>query len=279
MRITPVLAASSILLTLAIPSMSGCARWRKLRPDGLSTPASDTLSIRGEAITKDRRIAVDVENLNGSVTVLVSDRYDSAHVFARAGWRGKYSKDEWEQVKNEDWVVAEHVVEEGHSILRVLSQAGPDVDPPVRTDIRILLPACDGVFIRNAGGLVKVVGAGGAHTIESGFETGPGGSIEVKTSRDITDPITLRTSDGWVDLVLDQGSAGTVDLQTDQGKVFFSSKFGRTTDVRADTQHWTGVWNASSNPITLRTLSGDARVRVVDNPEKYSVGMRHSMYP
>ncbi|KAA0214333.1 MAG: hypothetical protein DYG94_07550 [Leptolyngbya sp. PLA3] len=254
-------------------------RWRKLRPDGLSTPASDTLAIRGEALTKDRRIAVDVKNLNGSVTVLVSDRYDTAHVYARAGWRGKYSKAEWEEVRNEDWVVAEHVIEEGNSILRVLSQAAPDVDPPVRTDIRILLPACDGVHIRNAGGSVKVVGAGGAHTIESGFETGPGGSIEVKTSRDITDPINLRTSDGWVDLVLDQGSSGTIDLQTDEGKAFFSSKFGRTTDVKADAMHWTGVWNASSNPITLRTLSGDARVRVVDKPEMYSVGLRQAMYP
>lgn len=279
MRIAPILAATSIVLTLSIPSMSGCARWRKNRPDGLSTPFSDFLPIRGEAVTSDRPIAVDVENLNGSVTVLVSDRYKRAYVYARAAWRGKYSRAEWEEVKNEDWVVAEHVVEEGNSILRVLSQAAPELDPPVRTDIRVLLPACDGVYVRNAGGPVKVVGAGGAHTIESGFDDGPGGNIEVKTSRDISDPITLRTSDGYVDLVLDAGSEGTIDLQTDNGTAFFSSKFGHATDVKPTATHWTGVWNQSTNPISLRTLDGDVRFRVVGNPEDYAVGMDWRAYP
>lgn len=231
------------------------------------------MPIKGEAVTADRFTAVDIENLNGSVSVRVSDRVDKASVYARARWFGGYNQDEWEEVRNEDWVVAEHVIENGNSILRVLSQATPDVTPPVRTEIQVILPRCDGVFIRNAGGDVTVIGAGGAHTIESGFDYGRGGHIEVRTSRDINDPINLRTSDGYIDLVLGPNSAGTLDIQTDSGLVSFGSKFGKTTNVRVEPLRWTGVWNDSSNPITLRTLNGNARVRVVDRPERYSTGL------
>lgn len=279
MRIARTHALSSLLLIFTIPTMGGCRWWRSHRPDGLSTPASDFLPIKGEEVTAARRTAIDIENPNGSVTVVVSDRYKRAYVYARAAWRAQYSKAEWEEVSNEDWVVAEHVIEDGNSILRILSQATPDVDPPVHTDIRVLMPACDGVFIRNANGNVKVIGAGGAHTIESGFDFGPGGSIDVKTSRDISDPITLRTSDGFIDLTLDDGSEGTLDLKTEDGTAFFSSKYGRTTDVQAESGHWKGVWNASTNPITLQTLRGNVRVSVVDDPEQHTSGLRTSWYP
>ncbi|MCW5763254.1 MAG: hypothetical protein KIT88_08455 [Phycisphaeraceae bacterium] len=265
------------LIILTTPYLGGCGkRYAKqsLRPDGLSTRYSDHLPIRGEVVDGSKPVAIDIENLNGSVTVKVDDKYDKAFVYARAQWRGKYSKAEWESLRNEEWVVAEHVIEDGNSILRVLSQASPETDPPAWVQITVLMPSCDGVFIRNAGGPVLVVGSGGAHTIESGFDRGSGGHVEVRTGRKIVDPISLRTSDGNVDLILAPNSGGTVDLQTDRGRAIFGSAFGRTTSVRAESKRWSGVWNAQSNPISLQTLRGTAVLRVTKNPEMHSTGQR-----
>jgi hypothetical protein len=267
-------ATALFTIPLVLGGCKGISQIRQLRPDGLATPFADYLPIQGQVITGDRRIAIDVENLNGSVTILVSDRYKQAMVYAHARWRGGLSKDEWEVVKNEDWVVAEHVIEGDNSILRVLSQATPETDMPVRTELRILLPSCDGVYVRNAGGLVTVVGAGGAHTIVSGFEIGSGGHIEVRTSRPIHDPVTLRTSDGHINLVLGPNSGGSLDIQSDSGRVAFGSKFGRVSQVRVEPLRWTGVWNGGTNPIVLQALSGNARVRVEAKPEMFSTGIQ-----
>ena len=92
--------------------------------------------------------------------------------------------------------------------------------------------------------------------------------------RAIHDPVTLRTSDGSINLVMAPSSGGNIDLQTDHGSVAFGSKFGRMTQVRVEPSRWTGVWNAGSNPIVLRTLKGNARVRVEEHPEKFSTGVR-----
>ncbi len=271
---TLISVAALLTTPLILGGCKGISQIRELRPDGLATPFSDYLPIQGEVITGDRRVAVDVENLNGSVTILVSDRYEQAMVYARARWRGNLSKDEWEVVKNEDWVVAEHAMDGENSVLRVLSQATPDTEAPVRTDLRILLPSCDGVFVRNAGGTVTVVGAGGAHTIVSGFEIGSGGHIEVRTSRPIHDPVTLRTSDGHINLVLAPNSGGALDIQSDSGRVAFGSKFGRMSQVRVEPLRWTGVWNGGTNPILLQSLNGNARVRVEERPEMFSTGIQ-----
>jgi hypothetical protein len=267
---------AAALLFVSPLLLGGCQYWTETAefgPDGLATPLSDYLPIKGEVITGNRRTAVDIENLNGSVTVLVSDRYPEAQIYARANWRKAYDKDEWEVVKNEDWVVAEHVIEGENSVLRVLSQATPESDPAVRTEIKILMPSCDGVFIRNAGGNVKVIGAGGAHTIASGFEIGRGGHIEVRTSRDINDPVTLRTSDGDVEFVVDGGSSGSIDIQAPEGEVAFGSAFGRLAKVVVEEHRWTGVWNGRTNPVLLSTLEGNARMRVEENPEMFTTGI------
>lgn len=268
------IAAILFTIPLILGGCKGFQQIRELRPDGLATPFSDLIPISGEVIDGSRRTAIDVENLNGSVTILVSDRYEQAMVYGRAHWRAGYSEDEYEEIRNEDWVVAEHVIEGDNAVLRVLSQATPDASKPVQTELKILMPSCDGVFIRNAGGSVTVVGAGGAHTILSGFEIGVGGHIEVRTSRAIKDPIELRTSDGHVNLVLAPNSGGTITVQTDDGRVAFGSKFGRTTQVRVEPLQWTGVWNGQSNPIGLHTLNGNARMRVVEKPEMFTTGQR-----
>lgn len=267
-----VAAIASVSLVLG--GCKGIRQIRELRPDGLATLSSDFLPIQGEEITASRRTAVDVENLNGSVTILVSDRYKKASVYARANWHADLSDEEWKDISNERWVVAQHVEDGENSVLRVLSQAAPDMDPPVRTEIKILMPACDGVFVRNAGGNVTVVGAGGAHTIASGFELGSGGHIEVRTGRAISDPINLRTSNGAVNLVLAPNSGGLINVQTDDGRVAFGSKYGRLTNVHVEEERWTGTWNGQSNPILLQTLDGDARLRVEEKPEMFSTGLR-----
>lgn len=267
------LAAALVVTPLLV---GGCQYWSEtvqFGPDGMATPLADFLPIRGEVIDGSRRTAIDVENLNGSVTILVSDRYPEAQIYARANWRKAYDKDEWEEVRNEDWVVAEHVIDGENGVLRVLSQATPETDPPVRTEIKILMPACDGVFVRNAGGNVTVVGAGGAHTITSGFEIGDGGHVEVRTSRAIDDPIILRTSDGDVELVLGSESGGEIDIQASDGSVGFASKFGRLSQVRVEENRWTGVWNGRTNPLTLSTLDGNARLRVEERPEMFTTGI------
>ncbi len=267
-------AALLAFAPLVLGGCKGFSQIRELRPDGLATPFSDLIPITGEVIDGSRRTAIDVENLNGSVTILVSDRYEQAMVYGRAHWRGGYSVDEWEEIRNEDWVVADHVIEGDNAVLRVLSQATPDASKPVATELKILMPSCDGVFVRNAGGYVTVVGAGGAHTISSGFEIGTGGHIEVRTSRAIKDPINLRTSEGDVNLVLAPNSGGTIIVQSDDGRVGFGSKYGRATQVRVEVGQWSGVWNGQTNPIELRTLKGSSRMRVEEKPEMFSTG-RH----
>lgn len=267
--------ATLLVIPLVLGGCRGIRELRELRPDGLATLANDHLEIRGEPITGDRRVAVDVENLNGSVTILVSDRYKEASVYASTNWGSDRASDEpATQDGARRWVSAEHVMEGDNSVLRVLSQATPEMDPPVRTEIRILMPSCDGVFVRSGGGNVTVVGAGGAHTIASGFELGRGGHIEVRTSRPINDPINLRTSDGAVNLVLAPNSGGLIDVQTDDGRVAFGSKYGRLTNVQVEEERWTGIWNGQTNPIVLRTLDGDARLRVEEKPERFSTGLR-----
>ncbi len=237
------------------------------------------IAIHGEPVVQGRFTAIDVENQNGSITIICSDRYSEATIQARIPGSDRKELELWglDASDKDNWVIAEHDSGADRSILRVTTLNSPlENGFQPRVDLIIKTPVCDGLLVRNAGGSVDVTGVRGAVTIESGFAGGQGGRVEVRAAEPIIEPVRITSSIGPVYLVVPPESKGAIDIESDSGIAVFNTSSGRVTNV-APTQHrWTGVWNEGENQIQLYAGSGDARMLVVERPVTYSTGSHYS---
>lgn len=233
------------------------------------------VAIQGEPVVAGRFTAMDVENQNGSVTIIVGDRYSEATIQARMPKNDRAEVESWglDATDKDNWVIAEHDSGPDRSILRVTTLNSPlENGFQPRVDLIIKTPVCDGLLVRNAGGSVDVTGARGAITIESGFAGGQGGRVEVRAAEPIVEPVRITSSIGPVYLVVPPESRGTIDIESDNGVAIFNTTHGRVVNVEPTQTRWSGVWNEGDNLIQLYAGSGDARMLVVERPVTYSTG-------
>jgi hypothetical protein len=244
----------TLLATVVLAGCSGASRF--------------DVGIKGPVLGADSRPAVDVHNWNGSVRVIVEPGRKQASVWAKVRPVGKDSPT-GSDLADACLIAAESVQQEGHMILRVVSEsklADPDQSA---ADLVIRLPSCGGVYLRNAGGPVVLRGVGGAVSVENGTGNRPGGRIELRTNVAITDPVTLMTTDGNVHFQAPPNSTGRFDLTTDNGRAALFAHAGVIKTETVTPSRFVGTLNGGGNLIQLRSGRGRVEAYILDDAGFY----------
>ncbi len=250
--------AIGLVLTVAAFS-TGCGR---------TTKSTYTLDVPPEG----RAMAVDVENFRGSVVIRAEP------------WRSEILVesdvhiDSDTPIEDRDALTAGVRVDaridesEGGSILRIRTET----DAPEREDhwvnLRIFAPSVDGLRIDNRGplkgglfdGHIMCVNVGGAMTIAN-----RNGSVEVRTSRPINEPVTLTTVDGDIYYYIPPGSSGKFDLETLDGIAGFRNLGSDTDETYSSQKQVYTLLNKGDNPVVARTNKGYIYVRVREDAQQY----------
>ena len=98
-----------------------------------------------------------------------------------------------------------------------------------------------------------------------------GGDIQIRSDSTLNETISAWSNNGDVTLLTGPDAAGTIELIAPHGKTSFWSKHGITEYSRPEVGRWTGVWNDGTNSIKLESRTGDAKLKVVENPVHYSL--------
>lgn len=277
------------LMAGLVVGLTGCGHGHGLGSGvGRGLITHDASSVIGlpdlEHLTWDQ-IALDIQNPRGSVRVEVDPTLERPVVRSTVRWAGAGTPLTGEHGAGADgaavgwgesnpparvWAIPE-AGPVGRVALRVGAELAGGAPERTEVDITVRTPRCDGVRVSNAYGPVVLIGVGGAITVENGSGGRPGGRIELRTGRDIIDPVALVTTSGRVSAVLTPASRGEVDLYTEEGSASFIGDVGGISRVRPGPRRWRAVWNDGANPLVVRSERGDVRVLVVESPETYSI--------
>jgi len=240
-----------LTLALVVAVQGGCTRLRKSQIvpiTGASTVALDGTS----------PLALDIDNQRGSVQVEVSPKFKAPIIWA--GVPG-----ETKTARRPDFVAAQLVMDSGRPVLRILSASPSSTSPgsaagePKYVNLRIQVPSCAGIRIRNDGGPVFLKGVAGAIDIINSTH-GMAGGTTVIAAKPITDPITIKASRGGIDLRLQEGSEGTLNARTMKGSMRIDVDKARVIGAKTSYREWIGTLNKPGNPIDLRAEEGDVVV-------------------
>ncbi len=239
----------------AILTLGACGRGAKV-----------SVPIDGPPITLGTSPAIDVDNVHGSVRVIVdrSVRAPTVKATIKRSGRGGPSRAEAEQSTT---VTAESSEQDGRPILRVASATTWEPRDAVAVALTIRLPDCGGVLVRNSGGSVALRGVGGAVQVENGHDGLPGGRIEVRTGAPLTDPVALVTTDGGIAYQVAPGSTGAFDLVSEDGVCRWIVEGASMTNFVAGTSRSSATINGGANPIVIRTGKGNVLVMVREGAE------------
>jgi hypothetical protein len=215
-------------------------------------------------------LAIDVENFAGTVEVRAGgpasqgrSRPDRASVIADAEVDASVTDDAARQEILDGIAVNADLIEDAaRAVLRVRSTSSHAGAQDHRVHLTIIVPRADGVRIRNSGGNVVVVGTGGATQIENRF-----GAIEVRTDKDMNQPVTLTNVDGNIYYQVPTTSSGAFDLETLDGIVRYKDRVGSSDHVYSTgrTVHQARL-NEGQSPVIARTNKGDVMVWVDKDP-------------
>lgn len=215
-------------------------------------------------------LAIDVENFAGTVEVRAGgpasqgrSRPDRASIIVDAEVDASVDDQATRQEILDGMAVNADLIEDGaRAVLRVRSTSSHAGANDHRSHLTIIVPRADGVRIRNAGGSVVVVGTGGATEIENRF-----GAIEIRTDKEMTQPVTLTNVDGNIYYQVPATSSGAFDLETLDGVVRYRDRVGSSDHVYSTgrTLHQARL-NGGQSPVIARTNKGDVMVWVDKDP-------------
>lgn len=226
-------------ILVATFSVGGCARLEK----------NQLVSISGEPVAS-RFLAVDVQNQFGTVIIEVDPALTAPRV--AAGCQGAT-----EAARKPDFVTAELVNEGGRSILRVLS-ASPGPDEPKSVDLRIKVPACDGLRVLNSGGRVFIKGVNGAIDVTNDVPGRTGGTVVIAQDP-VTSPIIIKARRGGIDLRVPADSVGRLSAKSASGNLAIDVGEASVRNARASLHEYSGVLGAGQNEITLVADEGEVQ--------------------
>ena len=237
-------------LVLAVRSVLAAAVWAALpvATSGCgSSPARHAVAVAGDP-TATRPLAIDVDNQNGSVEITVDPELDRPIV--KASCPGTTSTE-----RRPDFVSAELVTEEGRGVLRVIASS-PDRPEPKYVNLRIAVPACDGLRIRNMGGSVRASGVTGAVDV---VNDAPGltGGTWVGFAAPATQPVSIRANSGGIELRVPEGSTGVLRFKTDRGLIRSDTAKATIREAFSTSREQTATLNGGVNPVALTTQTGE----------------------
>lgn len=235
-----VLWATLTAAALAASVVSGCSTLRSTQEIAVTGASGDEV--------ESRPLAVDVQNARGTVSVWVEPGKPIAVWAADRGGKGMNHRP--------DWIAASLTEDNGKPVLRVLndSQEGE----PTETTIRIRVPSCAGIRVRNSGGLIDVKGVTGAIDLQNTMPPGSGMAIRAYAGGPITAPVTARTNNGSIDVRLPTGSTGAVRVHAVNGTPIVDGGYLVLTSVKMTRTDITCTVEGGENPIDLSTEDGTA---------------------
>jgi hypothetical protein len=235
---------SLLLAALAaslLPLAAGCS----------SSRARHQVTVAGEA-TVTRPLALDIDNHNGSVEIRVDSTV--ARPVVMASCPGSTATE-----RQPDFVSADLVAEEGRGVLRVIASS-PDRPEPKYVNLRIIVPACDGLRVRNQGGPVRASGVSGAVDVVNDMP-GLTGGTQIRFASPMTQPVTIHANHGGIDLRVPEGSTGLLRFKTDQGVIRADTAKAAVRGAVSNGREQSATMNGGANAVTLTTESGEIHFR------------------
>lgn len=252
-------------LCVLVPLAGGCR---------VSNPgAHREVTIAGVAAPVDREaeLAIDVQNHRGTVRVYVDPKVKQPRVRALRIAPANVRPDRDRRAAPEPgpragWAAAELVTVEGRNTLRVLAEQPFEDYADWSTQLEIRLPRCDGVRIRNSGGLVELVNVRGAIDVDNGPPGTAGGNITLRTRHTIVDPLALNTPRGDVVAMVGPNSAFKLDASTRFGRVDVVAQGYAASEALVQRLSWTGTIHNGEAPAVLSTGAGNVSLKIERPP-------------
>ncbi|MBX3378848.1 MAG: hypothetical protein KF805_02035 [Phycisphaeraceae bacterium] len=233
-----------------------------LAPVGCASKVIEVPIAGLEVLEHTPTIAVDADNIRGAVLIRVNPRLTAPRVTANAGTKRGEPLENSEGVK---WAKAQITENDGRAILTVRSVPGSveEGQPEAWVQLKIEIPSCDGIRVKNSDGAIEVRGVNGAINIDNGGAGRPGGSVYVEVGKPNTSPIIVNTERGDIDLILPTDSTGKVELISGSGALAAIVAWtGQVTNSSIKPGLYTGILNWGENPIRLKTVDGQVRMHV-----------------
>lgn len=217
------------------------------------------------------RLAVDVENFRGAVIVDARSRFERVEVTQEVNMDGDGSDRKEAIAEAVELVASLEDVGDGNGVLRVRGVTEL-LDRDHTSRIVVSVPRCDGIRVENRGGFVELIDVGGVM-----FVSNAGGGVDVRTSRVVSDDVTILNVDGDVFLQIPEGSEGWVELESFDGMMGVKDGSGSFSDVHDNARKKTGRLGDGENVIQVRTNDGYLTLKVMENPLAYSrIVKRHA---
>ena len=226
---------------------------------------SQTRTMTLEAPGPAEHLAVDVENFRGNVEVFADARRENIEVQTTIVASRDVPKENlpqvFESVAVNSAIEIEPAMGAGFNTLRVRTASLRPGASDVSANVVVRVPRCDGVRVLNTRGFVELVDVGGALEVNN-----VDGAILVRTTRALTEPVTLLTSNGSIYCQAPQGTTGDIDLHAIDGVLAFKDAFGSSTNTRHAPQHLSAQLGDGDNPIVMRTNEGQVRLLIMEDP-------------
>lgn len=220
----------------------------------------ERLSIVEVPITSPQ-VALSVENFRGNVEVRVDPRLDAARIESKINADELFDEAKQAEVHSAVDVSATQIEQNGRAIVVVKTTTlRPGADDHL-VNLRITMPRCDGLDISNRGGVVLAVDTAGSTRIVN--REGP---IEFRTSKPISEPVTLTTVDANIYYQVSPESQAAFDLETLSGRVEVQDRTSNSEKVYSTESIYRSQLNKGTNPVVLRTNRGDIGVWIIDDP-------------
>lgn len=267
------LGAAAVLAVAVASLPMGCAPHRSLQDEIVSAgrAVGDAASLR--RFTSDDpvelettgAVAVDVDNFAGDVTIradrkvtrtVVEVRRVVNHGLGRWGESG-------EALDDARWTATLEPRAGGGDTLVVRTETPNQEKHFHHMEVLVVTPALDTVKVRTTKGDVTVIENQGSVDIET-----TRGDVRMMTPWPMTGPMTIVTSEGFIDYRIRGESKGIFDCETRGGQVLQRCEYGKwiALDARNSDQRFLAVLNDGKNPVVLRTSEDNIRVSIVPNP-------------
>jgi hypothetical protein len=204
-------------------------------------------------------ISVDVRSFAGSVTLIADP--DAPGAVISVVQRDIGNDVNRKPVTRIAWSANVEIGSFGE-MLSVEATSDSDSLRSLRADITIRAPLIHNVTIHTEQGDVTVVGTSGSLTIQTSD-----GDVRVVTPYALNQKVTIENRRGNIVYRVSGTSSGIIDATAMNGAASLHVRQGDTTILPGTTgDHLIASFNDGLNPMVMRTVEGDIRIYVLENP-------------
>jgi hypothetical protein len=244
-----------LLAFVCVLELCGCSYPYRVKRGVLDNDAKMTFATRGP-------VSIDIESFNGDINIETDPAADAVTFrVQREAVHGLFRGGDASSALTGISYEADLVPGELGPLFKVRTWTTTPEPHYQRAHITIVAPSLQDVNIKTDNGCVRVVNCNGAVDI-----TTREGDVVVMTNEVMVRPVTIVTSEGTIDYRVRGESTGRFDCETVRGEVKHRLQYGRFTMQPSDQRALRLTLNDGENPIRLRTVDGDIRIAVVNDP-------------